>query len=143
MELAIGLIAATLVGVLATMFHYECLSWLARLPVAPHRGHLLSVMLGLLAAHVLEIWFFACAYWFMIDAGWGTVILQGRPPVLVDDLANLAYYSAVVYTTLGFGDVVPGGPIRYLTGAEALMGLCLITWSASFAFLRMQKHWDG
>ena len=45
------------------------------------------------------------------------------------------------FTTLGLGDVRPTGAMRILTGAEALLGLSLITWSASFAFLRMQRDW--
>jgi len=46
-----------------------------------------------------------------------------------------------VFTTLGFGDVIPYGAIRFMTGMEALTGLVLITWSASFAFIEMQRHW--
>jgi hypothetical protein len=38
--------------------------------------------------------------------------------------------------------MVPVGPIRFLTGMEAVVGLTLITWSASFTFLKMQKYWD-
>ncbi len=51
------------------------------------------------------------------------------------------YYSAMVYTTVGFGDQVPLGAIRMLTSAEALAGFALITWSASFTFLQMQRVW--
>jgi hypothetical protein len=57
------------------------------------------------------------------------------------NLLDQVYYSAVVYTTLGFGDVVPGGAIRFLTGVESVTGLVLITWSASFTFLEMQRYW--
>ena len=46
-----------------------------------------------------------------------------------------------VYTTLGFGDLVPLGPIRHMTGSESVAGLVLITWSASFTFLEMQRFW--
>jgi hypothetical protein len=31
--------------------------------------------------------------------------------------------------------------LRHLTGIEALTGLVLITWSASFLFLEMQRYW--
>ena len=44
---------------------------------------------------------------------------------------------------MGYGDIVATGPIRYLTGMEALTGFVLITWSASFLFLEMQKYWPG
>jgi len=42
---------------------------------------------------------------------------------------------------VGFGDLVPIGPIRMLTAAEGLTGLALVTWSASFTFLAMQRFW--
>ena len=45
------------------------------------------------------------------------------------------------FTTLGFGDITPMGAIRILCGTEALVGLSLITWSASLAFLEMQRDW--
>ena len=42
---------------------------------------------------------------------------------------------------MGFGDIEPFGYIRFLAGIEALTGLLLITWSASFLFLEMQRFW--
>lgn len=33
------------------------------------------------------------------------------------------------------------GPLRLIVGIEALNGLLLITWSASFCYLNMQKDW--
>jgi hypothetical protein len=50
-------------------------------------------------------------------------------------------YSAIVYTTVGFGDIVPVGPIRFMAGMEGLTGLVMITWSASYAFLEMHRDW--
>lgn len=55
----------------------------------------------------------------------------------------MVYFSVVVYTTLGLGDLVPEGAIRFLTGTEALTGSVLITWSASFTFLEMQRFWKS
>ena len=55
---------------------------------------------------------------------------------------DCAYFSFTIYTTLGFGDIVPHGNMRYLTGLESLTGLVLITWSASFLYYEMQRHWD-
>lgn len=59
------------------------------------------------------------------------------------DFLDYVYFSAITYTTLGYGDLVPTGPIRFLTGTEALIGLMLITWSASITFLEMQRHWSA
>jgi len=47
----------------------------------------------------------------------------------------------MVFTTVGFGDLVPTGAIRVLSAAEGLAGLAMITWSASFTFLAMQRLW--
>ena len=57
------------------------------------------------------------------------------------DLMDYVYYSSVVYTTIGFGDLLPVGAIRMLSAAEGLAGLALITWSASFTFMAMQRFW--
>ena len=42
-------------------------------------------------------------------------------------LLDSAYLSFVTYTTVGYGDIVVDGYLRYLTGIEALTGLILIT----------------
>lgn len=51
------------------------------------------------------------------------------------------YLSAVTFSTVGFGDLVPVGPLRFLCGTEALAGFILITWSASFLYLEMEQFW--
>jgi len=51
------------------------------------------------------------------------------------------YQSAVAYTTLG-DDTPPLPSIRLLVAVEALTGLILITWTASFLFVVMQRTWD-
>ena len=50
-------------------------------------------------------------------------------------------FSLVTYTSLAYGDIAPLGPARLLAGIEALIGLGLIAWSASFTYLEMQRHW--
>jgi len=57
-------------------------------------------------------------------------------------LANSLYFSAETYTSLGFGDLIPIGPLRLLAGAEALNGLVLIGWSASFTYIAMERFWS-
>ena len=41
----------------------------------------------------------------------------------------------------GFGDVYPVGQMRLLAGIEALTGLLMISWTASFTYLEMGRHW--
>jgi hypothetical protein len=55
---------------------------------------------------------------------------------------NCLYFSAETFTSLGFGDVTPVGPIRLLAGLEALNGLLLIGWSASFTYIAMERFWE-
>lgn len=59
------------------------------------------------------------------------------------ELFDYVYHSAMLYTTVGFGNIVPGGDIRFVSGMEALIGLVTITWSASFTFLEMQRNWPA
>jgi hypothetical protein len=107
-----------------------------------HRPRILILIFGLLAAHLVEICFFALAAWAMSllpDAGYLTWIGINGPDQVT--FINYLYLSLVTYTTLGYGDLVPHGPISFLYGLQALTGFVLITWSASLTFIEMQKHW--
>lgn len=135
-------IALAISGVVVTLcvaLHYEALRFLGRmLGMHVHkRIGVLLVMLGLLLAHVLEIWIFAIGYMF-VQQGVGFGYISGMEN---GNFMDYVYYSSVVYTTLGFGDLLPVGAIRMLSAAEGLAGFALITWSASFTFLAMQRFW--
>jgi hypothetical protein len=96
------------------------------------------MILSLILVHVVEIWLFAISAWGLVhglDAG-GHV---NAPYTL--GFIDYVYLSATTFTTLGYGDVFPSGPIRFLFGTEALTGFALITWSASLTFLEMQRYW--
>lgn len=123
------------------VLRYEVLSYCSRfLPiVTPRRRHRVLILITIiLMTHVAEMWLFAFGYYFLeMHPDFGNLV--GNVPI--EGLADYAYYSATVYTTLGFGDVAPVGAIRFMTGMEALTGLVMITWSASFTFLEMQRDW--
>ena len=126
--------------------HFEVLSNCSRfLPIVSHRRRrVLFLILIILVTHVVEMWFFAIGYYVLVQfEGLGrlasTAILGNGAEIAT--LPDYAYYSAMVYTTVGFGDIVPVGPIRFMTGMEGLTGLVMITWSASFTFLEMQRDW--
>jgi hypothetical protein len=136
-----AILANTLVVAMAVLVHYEFLyrstAFLPKLPIR-HRYRIVVGTFGLLIAHSIEIWIFASAYYLMNQTdGWGT--LTGN---FDGSLMDCVYYSFTVYTTLGFGDISPLGRIRYLTGLESLTGLLLITWTASFLYLEMRRHWN-
>ncbi|MDH5357804.1 MAG: potassium channel family protein [Gammaproteobacteria bacterium] len=125
---------------LSVIIHYEVLYQLAKqLPsvAIPPRYRVLLGVFVIIITHIVEIWLFAIGYYLMIKIdGLGT--LTGN---IDQTLLDCTYYSFTNYTTLGFGDIEPSGHIRFLTGLESLTGLVLITWSASFLFLEMQKYW--
>lgn len=129
------LIAAT------TLVHYEVLKALqARLPASPipDRAKVLLVVFATLAAHLVAIAMYGAGFYLLVqDLGVGS-FGSARPT-----LAECLYFSAETYTSLGFGDVVPVGPVRLLAGVEALNGLVLIGWSASYAYVAMQQYWVG
>jgi hypothetical protein len=134
-------LVTSIVVVACVLLHYECFSLfhkvLSQLALRVRRRRILLLMFGLLALHIVEVWFFGFGYYILVDehgesslAGW-----QGG------GLLEFVYFSAVVYTTLGLGDLIPHGAIRFMTGTEALTGFLLITWSASFTFLEMERLW--
>lgn len=138
-QVTVGLVAG-LATIAVVLLHYEALSALARLmPVlrVPRRGRITIAIFGMLVAHVVEVWIFGLVYWWLDR--WPRL---GRIPGPFEEGAlDFVYFSVTTYTTLGYGDLVPTGPVRILAGTEALVGLALITWSASFAFLEMQRDW--
>ena len=70
------------------------------------------------------------------------IVVEGEPrDEATAALLDAVYLSAVTFTTVGFGDVAPVGPIRFLSGTMALTGFVLVTWSASFTYLEMERFW--
>ena len=49
----------------------------------------------------------------------------------------------MTFSTVGFGDVAPHGAIRFIAGPEAVLGLFLIAWSATFTNYEMVQNWKG
>lgn len=132
LAISLGLVA------LSVTIHYEALVQLERLSRAlrRHRWMMLVIVHGMLLAHVIEIWIFGIGYYVAEhELGLGNIVAAPY------DWFAYVYFSAMVYTTVGFGDLVPTGPLRMITSTEALAGLSLITWSASFTFLQMQRMW--
>ena len=136
-----ALALAVLLVVSSTLVHYEALRVLSvsipRLMIRP-RARLLAVMFGIFLGHLLEIACYALAYYFLHDH-FGMGGFGGK---FVDNFASYFYFSAESYTTIGMGDIYPLGPLRLITGVEALNGLLLIGWSTSFTFLAMQRYWS-
>lgn len=123
------------------IIHYEFIHRFSLYISKIHLRHRLRILIGVfgsLLTHSFEIWIFAVVYYFMHNSGdWGS--LTGN---FDGSFMDCAYFSFTAFTTLGFGDIVPLGHVRFLVGIESLTGLVLITWTASFLFLEMQKFWS-
>lgn len=122
--------ACALLVVLTTAIHYEVLRWLsAGLPALPipSRGKLLLVIFATFLAHAVEIALYALAIYALEHQHFS--------------FTTSLYFSAETYTSLGYGDVVPTGDVRLLAGVEALNGLLLIGWSASYTYIAMERFW--
>jgi len=124
---------------LCVLLHYEALNALSRWLSHRHgerRQRVLLAIVGMLSAHIAEIWVFGVA---------SAVLLLGPQfgvtSGIESDLLDQVYLSAMTFTTVGVGNAQVAGPIRFLNGMEAVTGLVLITWSASFTFLEMERFW--
>src|SRR3954447_14121725 len=133
--------AASVVLVVTTiLILYETLrltsNHLAELPLRP-RARIIVVVLATFVGHTAAVWTYAFAYWVLM-VKWQIGGFAGLP---VDGFQDCLYFSVVTYTSLGFGDHVPVSHARLIAGVEALNGLLLIGWSASFTYLAMRRYW--
>ncbi len=105
----------------------------SRQDIVRQLGLIVVVTLGVFIVHGIEIWLYAFAY-----------VIFGALP----DLQTAVYFSAVSYSTLGFGDIVLGPRWRIFGAFEGVTGLILIGWSSAFLLsvtsrLRMLEHdWE-
>jgi len=135
----IGISCAVLL-VVTTIVHYEVLRTLTiGLPALamPARAKLIVVIFAAFFAHAAEIALYAVAIYVLVRyAGTGTLGDASH-----FSLTKCLYFSAETYSSLGYGDVVPGGDLRLLAGVEVLNGLLLIGWSASYLYVAMERFW--
>ena len=143
MTLLLVFIINTVLVFSTIVIHYEALFQLSKRlsltkKITPSYKVLICVF-TIFLAHVVEIWLFGLGYYFSSQLdGIGNLFGKTANHGIILDYV---YLSFVTYTTLGYGDLVASGYLRYLTGVEALVGLILITWSASFLFIEMGKYW--
>ena len=98
--------------------------WLQKLPSTPRRFWpwtwlFIRVAAWIILLHLVEI------------AVWGFFYTwQGAMP----DLQSAIYFSAVTYTTTGYGDLVLPVEWRLVGAVEALTGILMCGWSTGFFF---------
>lgn len=134
-------LATTIAVGAVVLIHYEGLAvisaWLAKRREQISRRKVLYGIFSVLALHVVEIWVFGITVWLLLKYPNAGSVVGANPLQLFDAV----YLAAVTYTTVGFGDVAPIGPIRFIAGTMSLTGFVLITWSASFTYLEMERFW--
>ena len=94
-------------------------------------------------------WWSSCLFVFL--AGWMVVLhlleitawavfyeWQGA----IGDLPSALYFSAVTYTTTGYGDIVLPQEWRLVGGVEALTGILMCGWSTGFFFAVVVRMFD-
>ncbi|REJ88738.1 MAG: two pore domain potassium channel family protein [Planctomycetota bacterium] len=140
------LLVTALCVVTSVILHCQALlhlsDWLKK-QLRRRRYPIVIGVFGALAAHMAEVAIFALGYDFLDDTRYGRLV-----PLTMDTMesggvtgasSDYWYYSFVSYTSLGFGDIVPTGALRYMTAVETLTGLVLIAWTASFLYMQMLR----
>jgi Ion channel len=87
--------------------------------------------------------FWRWTWLFIKVAGWMILLHLGEITVwalfyflrnAIPDLQSSLYFSAVTYTTTGYGDLVLPEQWRLVGGVEALTGILMCGWSTGFFF---------
>ena len=132
---SVALLAITIV------IHYEALRLVSRSLPGPERlalrWRMILVVLACFAAHALQVWVYAIAYYLFAD----DLRLGSLTGATHNRIFDFLYFSATTFTSLGIGDISPIGATRIVAAVESLNGLLLIAWSASFTYLVMRTYW--
>lgn len=137
----ITIIACFLVVIATTILFYEVhryvWGWLPHIDIVS-RKRVILVILAMFIGHIVSVSLYALFYWFLyITSTVGTFY-----GAFDGSFISIVYFSLASYSSLGYGDIYPGGAFRIIAGIEAINGLVLIGWSVSFTYLAMQKFWD-
>jgi hypothetical protein len=140
---AVAVLLSLLLVAATVIVHYEFLrltSVVTRGLSIPGRAQILVIIAMVFVAHLVEVGLYTAAY-LACQNWWGLGDIHGDAE---GGLVDYFYFSITTFTTLGFGDLQPRGPVRLIAGFESLNGLVLIGWSASFTYLSMERFWqDG
>ena len=125
---------------LTSLMHHEVIRVLSdRLPTWPAsaRARFLVAIFGTLFAHMAQIALYGLAMYLLVNHGHAGRLEGPDGPAL----SSCMFFSAESYTSLGFGDIKPTGPIRLITGVEALNGLVMIGWTACYLYVAAERFW--
>lgn len=135
------IICSTILVFINSAIFYEIIA-LALKIITKYHLRMRSLMFLLVAmiffAHTTIIWLYAFVYWLMVH--W--LQYQQLGGIMPNDFFGYVYFSATTYSSLGVGDILPYGAMRFVTAVEVLNGLVLIGWSVSVTYFSVQKLWD-
>ena len=86
---------------------------------------MVTTVLGLFLLHTIEIWI------------WAGVFVTSKAVVSFQDAL---YYSTVMFSTVGYGDVIVNPRWRLLASLEAINGFLLIGWSTAYLVSASTRH---
>lgn len=135
------LLAIVLVGV-SILVHYEAMQWTAlkllpRIHFLPTRSLVFVGVLVCMLAHLVEVVLFAAVLYVL--GGNGADLGNVGPAAF--DFLDYVNASVEAYTSLGYADSELTQAHRLISGTEALTGLVMIAWTASFTYLLMERYW--
>ena len=119
-----------LISAICILIHGSVLNYLESLKVQKINYLVFTKFSSILMlSHLIHITIFALFYAYFYESYDATKLFGGN---VQDNFIDFFYFSISCYTTLGIGDVYPLGNMRITTGIEALVGLMLIAWTATF-----------
>ncbi len=77
----------------------------------------------------------------LLDIGIWAIGFYWLAPNTVSGFEEALYFSAVTYTTVGYGDVVLEESTRLISAFIAINGLLLFGWSGAMLFVLVQRLW--
>jgi hypothetical protein len=111
----------------------SALRWLRRQPRDPPRFWPWTRLFIRLAGWIILCHFIEIAVWAIF------FVLLGAMP----DLVSAGYFSAVTYTTTGYGDLLLPREFWLFGGIEALTGILMCGWSTGFFFAVVSRMSEG
>ncbi|MCP5517396.1 MAG: two pore domain potassium channel family protein [Verrucomicrobiales bacterium] len=91
-------------------------------------GRFIWIAGWIILLHLLEI------------AAWAGVYAVGGA---LPEISAAVYFSAVTYTTTGYGDLLLPEAWRLVGGVEALTGILMCGWSTAFFFAVVSRMYEG
>jgi hypothetical protein len=110
----------------------SAMRWVRRHPATSERFWLWIWLFVRLAGWIIVVHLAEIAMWAVLYAWRGAI----------PDMASALYFSAVTYTTTGYGDVVLPVQWRLVGGIEALTGILMCGWSTGFFFAIVSRMID-